>query len=877
MSGDTSTDRAQVLRRAFLEMKALQSKVEGYERARTEPVAIVGVGCRFPGHVNDPESYWRLLAGGVDAITAIPPDRWDAAKYYDPDPNAAGNKMYTRLGGFIDGVKEFDAAFFGITPREAAMLDPQQRLLLETAWEALENGGIAPESIAETATGVFVGMCGFDYPQLLLGDKGIPIDGYMGSGSTHSAASGRLSYFLGVHGPCLSVDTACSSSLVSVHLAMQSLRSGECNLALAGGVNLLLIPETTIIFSKAKMMSPDGRCKTFDARADGYVRSEGCGMVVLKRLSDAERDGDNVLAVIRGSAVNQDGRSSGLTVPNGMAQEEVLRAALRNAGVEPGQVGYVEAHGTGTSLGDPIELRALSAVLNEGRAQPYTVGSVKTNFGHLEGAAGVASLIKVALALRHGTIPPHLHFETPNPLIDWDHANAVVPTRATPFEPIGGRRIAGVSSFGFSGTNAHLVLEEAPATQPLRGEVDRPVHVLALSARTEDALRDLIVRYRRHLAESPDRFADICFTANAGRSHFAHRLAVVAGGKDEAISLLRDAVPVSRKTTGRLRIAFVFPGPAGVSEAELWRSWGVEPSMLIGPGAGENAAAAPRLPVIRELTDEALRTSGCDAFIEIHAGEPDWVRICQSLAMLYTTGAAINWKAFDNGHERRRVVLPTYPFQRETHWVEPSALSADAPGSDSLIGRGFDSPALAGQRIYETVLSAEQPSFLGEHRISGHAVLPATAYIAMALRNEGGVLEDLVLYEPLVFPEGQTRRVQVIVNGDDVRIFGSGAAGWVLHAQGRLGTHRENFPAPDVPAAVQRLRSTGVKLEAPYDALASKGLQLGPCFRGVTGLWRGDGEAVGEIQLPRGFEAEAARDPVHPILLDACLDRKSVV
>ena len=412
---NTSEDSNQLspLQRAVLALKEMRSKLDTLERSRTEPIAIIGMGCRFPGGANDPESFWQLLCNGVDATREIPSDRWDINAYYDPNPQTPG-KMYTRRGGFLDRVDEFDAEFFGIAPREAVSMDPQQRLLLEVSYSALENAGQAPDKLSGSQSGVFIGISAHDYEQLGgLSD----IDVYTATGNALSIAAGRLSYFLGLEGPTLAVDTACSSSLVAVHLACQSLRAGECRLALAGGVQLILSPQTTIWMSKMQALSPDGRCKTFDAAADGYGRGEGCGMVVLKRLSDAIADRDNILALIRGSAINQDGKSSGLTVPNGMAQQALIRAALTNANVEPNQVSYVEAHGTGTSLGDPIELKALAEVLGKRQPdkQPLTIGSVKTNIGHLEAAAGIASLIKVVLAMQHEEIPPHLHLNQLNP------------------------------------------------------------------------------------------------------------------------------------------------------------------------------------------------------------------------------------------------------------------------------------------------------------------------------------------------------------------------------------------------------------------------------------------------------------------------------
>jgi acyl transferase domain-containing protein/acyl-CoA synthetase (AMP-forming)/AMP-acid ligase II/acyl carrier protein len=537
-------------------------------RVEREPIAIVGIGCRLPG-AEDPDAFWRMLRDGGDAITEVPADRWDRDAFYHPEPATPG-RMNTRWGGFIPGVDQFDAQFFGIAPREAARMDPQQRVLLEVAWEALEEGGQAPDRLAGTDTAVFIGISGNEYLQLQCEDPA-RIDAYAGTGNALSIAANRLSYLLDLRGPSVAVDTACSSSLVAVHLACQSLWSGESRLALAGGVNLILSPTLTLAFSQARMMAADGRCKTFDARADGYVRSEGCGVVVLKRLSDARADRDRVLAVIRGSAVNQDGRSNGLTAPNGSAQEAVIRAALRSAGLSPVEVSYVEAHGTGTALGDPIEVGALAAVLDEGRRddEPYVVGSVKTNIGHLEAAAGIAGLIKVVLALAHGEIPPHLHLRRLNPHIRANNGRPVIATTRTPWPRPGGRRFAGVSSFGFGGTNAHVVLGEAPAPPPPGVTAERPLHVFTLSARSDGALRALCQGVGRRLAAPGTRLPDVCFTANAGRAQLPHRLAVVVGTREALCDRLEAFAAAGRATgarsgrvrgSGRPKLAFMFTG-----------------------------------------------------------------------------------------------------------------------------------------------------------------------------------------------------------------------------------------------------------------------------------------------------------------------------
>src|SRR6266702_2700473 len=414
-----------------------------------EPIAIVGIGCRFPG-AKDPEAFWRLLHDGLGAITEVPVDRWDINSLYDPNPGTPG-RMSTRWGGFLEHVDQFDPHFFGISPREASRMDPQQRLLLEVTWEALEDAGQAPHRLTGSQTGVFIGISGVDYSQLQIryGDFPFDIDAYAGTGNAHSVAANRLSYLLDLRGPRLAVDTACSSSLLAVHLAVTSLRRGESDLALAGGVNLLLSPVITMTFDAGGGTSPDGRCRPFDAAANGMVRGEGCGVVVLKRLPDAVRDGDRVLAVITGTAVNSDGRSNGLVAPNGAAQRDLLRAAHPS----PGQVDYVEAHGTGTPLGDPIEARALGEVLGAARppGRPLLIGSVKSNVGHLEAAAGIAGLIKAVLAVHHRQIPATLHFTAPSPHIPLPELGLDVVSSLTPWPDNPWRPAAGVSAFGFSG------------------------------------------------------------------------------------------------------------------------------------------------------------------------------------------------------------------------------------------------------------------------------------------------------------------------------------------------------------------------------------------------------------------------------------------
>ncbi len=553
--------------RAVLERRVAAARANEPDRAR-EPIAIVGIGCRFPGGASDPAAFWQMLCDGVDGVTEVPRDRWDADAIYDADPTAPG-RIASRWGGFITGVDKFDAAFFGISPREAVEMDPQQRILLEVACQALDNAGETRDALAGSNTGVFIGAHGHSSDYLAMQNANPDeLDSFSGTGTAHNLLAGRLSYLFDAHGPAVVVDTACSSSLVAVHLAVQSLRLGESSMALAGSVNLILAPSFTIAASRMHMLAPDGRCKAFDQRADGFVRSEGCGVVVLKRLSDAVANGDPIVAVIRGSAINQDGHTNGITAPNGLAQRRVIERALADAALPADAIGFVEAHGTGTALGDPIEIEALAASVGRPRADGARclVGSLKSNAGHLEGAAGVAGLIKAALAVQHGAIPPNLHFTALNPHIDVRATRFGFPTAMERWPVSGAPRRAGVSSFGWSGTNAHVIIEEAPAvaaTRPETGDAPRS-HLLPISARHPAALGDLAARYRdRVAAASSSDIADVCFAAAARRTHYEYRMAAVgATGAEIARHIdaaLADSARMQRAAIAP-RIVFVFPG-----------------------------------------------------------------------------------------------------------------------------------------------------------------------------------------------------------------------------------------------------------------------------------------------------------------------------
>lgn len=778
--------------------------------ATTEPIALISMGCRFPGGVDNPEAFWQLLQDGKNPVADVPPERWDIDRYYDPTPHKPG-KMYTRQGSFLEQVDQFDPLFFGISPREAVMIDPQQRLLLEVSWESLERAGISPHQLQGSKTGVFMAMVNHDYSELILQADPQAIDNQnsvLGIGI--SAAAGRLAYVLGLHGPTLTVDTACSSSLVALHLACQSLRLGECSLALAGGVNLILTPQATIAGCAAQVLSPDGRCRTFDATAEGLGRGEGGGVVVLKRLSDATRDGDRILAVIRGSAVNHEGRTKGFMAPNQDAQVALIRQALSHAGVEPHQISYVEAHGTATPVGDPVEVAALRSVFAESHSpeHPLVIASVKTNIGHLEGAAGMAGLIKVVLQLQNQEIAPHLHCQHPNPDIPWDEFPVVVPQQPMPWLVTKQPQRAGISAFGITGTIAHVVVESAPEIQPAKPQPERPAHLFTVSAKTPSALKQLVARYEQHIRQNPNLdVGEICLTTNTGRSHFPYRLSFVVSTTAELqqklantmaqadsavvfpdqgvprkppklafyfpdvnsdpVSMARqfyETQPIFQRTVQQcdqlLRayldkplLEFLYP-QAGESAFpqetvyrsvalfavdyalfQVWKSWGIEPTVISGHGVGEYVAATvagvlswedslkliaskhqltpsdlrtlanhindstPQIPLISPITgqpvvaematpddwvdqgsevepfqpsQEIWQAQGIEKVVEISPELSDWQPLLDTLGKLYLSGVAIDWCRFEQDYPRQTVVLPTYPFQRQRYWIETS-------------------------------------------------------------------------------------------------------------------------------------------------------------------------------------------------------------
>jgi myxalamid-type polyketide synthase MxaE and MxaD len=661
------------LEHALALMEQLAQKNAGLERARREPIAIVGMACRFPGGADGPAAFWKLLQEGRDAIRPLG-SRWQWLGVAPPDaPDWAGLLRE-------EEVSELDAAFFEISDREARSLDPQQRLVLTVAWEALENAGVSPRSLLGSATGVFVGSSGSEYPRF--GERVPPRerDAYFATGGMVSGMAGRLSYVLGLQGPAVTMDTACSSSLVATHLACQSLRAQECHLAIAGGVNLILSPDVMAAIALTRSLSPDGRCRTFDARANGFVRGEGCGVLVLKRLSDAQREGDRIWAVVRGSAVNQDGKSTGLTAPNVLAQQRLLRDALGAARVDPAHVDFVETHGTGTALGDPIELEALKAVLGAARADgaKCLLGAVKTQIGHLEAAAGVAGMMKVALALHHRALPGNLGFQSLNPLIQLEGTPLVVAEKGVPLPRPGRALVAGVSAFGLSGTNAHVVMEEAPAVAVREAVAPRHAVPVLFSARTPEALSLQVGRVRAHLEAHPEiSLVDAAHTLAVARAHFEERAVVVGRERAGVIEALGEIGPRTGAVRSSQDVAVLFPGSGGGSSRALYEgfeafrapfdaacgllsvapeqalgaasevallaqhvalyrlceSWGLKAGVVLGTEVGEISAAhvagalsledACRLALARDGLAKAVIDLGGSAHVDLEASEDE--------------------------------------------------------------------------------------------------------------------------------------------------------------------------------------------------------------------------------------------------------------
>ncbi|MFD6952237.1 MULTISPECIES: beta-ketoacyl synthase N-terminal-like domain-containing protein [unclassified Nocardiopsis] len=684
--------------------RRLKDQIRELKERDRAPLAVVGTGLRLPGGLTTPDGYWDFLNGRGNAAREFPEDRVGLRSVYDPRPDRPGTS-YVSKAALLDDPAGFDAAFFGISRREAEALDPQQRLMLEVSWEAMERAGIAIRRGERRDAGVFVGIMAAEYTDRLTRGADLEgIDPYYGTGGGHAFAAGRVSYALGLSGPAVSVDTACSSSLVALHYAARSLRRGECRYALVGGANAIFSPELMVSLCRSRALAPDGRSKPFLANADGYGRGEGVGALVLMRLDEAEREGRPVLAVLRGSAVNHDGASSGLTVPNGPAQQEVIRAALADSGLRPEEVSYVEAHGTGTSLGDPIEAGALQEVYGRAdRDEPLLVGSVKARLGHLEAASGVAALIKLVLMLRNGAVPAARGPEDGplNPHIPWDGVNLDVPDRPRPWPTC--TPVAGASAFGLSGTNAHALLSAPdprphdPALQPDRREL------VTVSARDRAALTELVDRVSDHLTGSK-HLASACHTLRCGRADFAHRVAATGAGADELVANLRAALAAGRPgdTVGRTVALRLTQDTAALAEAV--RSLA---SALPGLVPGDGSGADPATALSSALTGLGLRTVAEPADALEHAAALEWngreypllatgsdtraAVFLDALAALYTAGADLDLAALRPPGTPFDPDVPTYAFQRRRYWIDeprPGTASGTAQAGEEAPGAG---------------------------------------------------------------------------------------------------------------------------------------------------------------------------------------------
>ncbi|MFI9379843.1 beta-ketoacyl synthase N-terminal-like domain-containing protein [Kutzneria sp. NPDC052558] len=848
----TNDQVVQALRASVKENAALRQQLAELTAAKSEPIAVVGMSCRFPGGVDSPEALWDVVAEGRDVVGPMPGDRgWDVDGLYDPDPEVIG-KSYVREGGFLDGVGNFDAEFFGLSPREALATDPQQRLLLELGWEAVERAGIDPLALKGSATGVFTGVMYGDYGGRF-STSGVPaeLEGFLlGIAGGGSVVSGRVAYTLGLEGPAITVDTACSSSLVATHLAVQSLRSGECELALAGGVTVLATPSVFVEFSRQRGLSPDGRCRSFADAADGTGWAEGAGVVVLERLSDARRNGHQVLATIRGSAVNQDGASNGLTAPNGPSQQRVIRAALTDAGLSTEDVDVVEAHGTGTKLGDPIEAQALLATYGQDRAEPLWLGSLKSNMGHAQAAAGVGGIIKIVLAMQADTLPKTLHVDTPSSHVDWSAGQVELLTEARPWPATGRPRRAAVSSFGISGTNAHLVLEaaeaEVEAPQP-----DQGPFAWVLSAKSRPAL---ISQALRLAATDPTSAADIARSLATTRSTFAHRAVIHGRNLDElrqglaALSRDEEAPNLITGEARAGRVAFLFRAGTDESLCRQLETWGVRPDFAMG--TVPETLQVPPLDSAEEpaftVDLEALRQTPYEVLADL------WVR-----------GLPVSWRAVGESWGGRVIGLPTYAFQRRRYWlngpesaVDPAAAGLN-PVDHPILKAIVESPG--DNAIHTGRLSVRTHPWLAEHRVLGAISVPGATLVDMAMTVGAGcghaVLDDLTILTPMTVPDTGEIQVRAALSpGADARhqictiSSRAPAEPWVTNAEAVVS----RGPATKPGTRIDTWPPTGATEHGTddlYAVLNEAGLVHGPRFRGVQMIWRGGPELFAEVAV----------------------------
>lgn len=875
------------LRQAITTIRQLRADLRtAQQEAKTAtqtcvPIAITGIGCRLPGGANSAEAFADLLEAGADMVVGTPASRWNAEEWFDPDPDVPG-RICSKRGAFLADIDQFDAGFFEMSDREAVEMDPQHRLLLITAWEALERAAIAPASLAGTRTGVYVGINGAEYYQNGIADPAL-ITAHTLSGGVASAAAGRIAYQFDLAGPAVAIDTACSSSLAAVHHACRALRSGEIDMALSGGVYVVLDPNLSVGLSRLRMLAPDGQCKPFDADANGFVQGEGAGMIVLKRLDDAQRDGDPVLGVIRGSAMNQDGRSVSLTAPSRDAQRRVILNALEDANADPKDVRYVETHGTGTALGDPIEAHALSDVFGAQR-DSLMLGAVKSNIGHLGPAAGIAGLIKTVEVLRRGVVPGNLHFNRLNPQIDTGALRLDFPQSPTRLADAGdgGKYLAGVSSFGFAGTNVHLVLGPTPDLEKAASDRDAPPALLCLSARSVMALENLRGQMIDYLATAPD-FAAVCRSAARGRAAMEHRLYVVANTAQAALAPLKSAPLLAPRPRARLAVAC---GERSEGLIDTLRQVGIQPHVLIGQNVAKGSVpvlSRNDVQTATTLLEMKVTAVLCADLSDLPQGIDTGIRVLTKpsvtskdrldlIGHLFTLGFHPDPKGFITPGPR--IAVPVTPMEPYATW-RPRSTGGNSVST--LPGADMSGPPPDAR--YRLVTGLRRHPWLGDHRVNGQALVPGAFQIATmlaALRkthpNAEG-LRDIAFTHPFALDEQGDHEVWTVCDQTGgVRLTSrrlgpaQDQASWVKHAQAdhlEPSTATLSKPQTDLAPNAPKLAAADWRKE-----LAAMGIELGPAFSGLAWMQRHGGRARASVAPVDG--KMVLDEMIHPAFLDAC-------
>ncbi len=873
-NSDAVDDRDVALRLALEKIRTLKKELEDQRSRDSRPVAIVGCGLRLPGGVTNLEQFGELLFSGRSAVGPTPASRWSSRQYHDPDPACAG-KMYVDHAAFLDDVDRFDASFFDISSREAVEMDPQQRLLLEVVWEAFEHAGIAPDRLRGSNTGVYLGMSMDDYAHVAThGWDPRQINAYNALGNARSVAAGRIAYAFDFTGTVFQLDTACSSSLVAVHLARQALQRGEIEAAVVAGANLILSPHGSIGFCRMNALAPDGRCKTFDASADGYGRGEGVCAIVLKRLDDAERDGDRILGILRGSAVNHDGRSNGLTAPNGTRQEALLVAALRDGGIAAEDVLYIEAHGTGTPIGDPIEVDSIGRVYAPAnrRGERLAIGSLKPQIGHLEAAAGLAGLCKLLLVGAAGRVPPSPHLGQPSSRIRWERYALDVPRDGCAL-PARAERLLAVSGFGMSGTNAHVIVG-VPEARPARVEPDARARLLCVSARSAGALARLAQAHAERLDGEPGDLDALCRTAHAGRTHFEWRRAFVFRSVAELRTLLvqfaSDEGAARRAPRSAERVpdlADIGRIPATLAE-RLRREYPAfrraHDDALLQTGQVQDIAFQRAL--LRLFEHWGMRPGAVhfedgvqSAALDEDAG---WAAMLEIVAAGYERGVAIEWSALHPG-SAGRACLPTYPFERERHW---KTFEDDVSSSLNV------------PRSVQVPIASPVEATLRDHRVFGWCVAPGALHLSICQTHLAGRpgpgwinLAAVSFDEPLFCADGAVPApIQCRVAADDAAIAVLSvqpSQKFHLRATWEVTTRPDRIAAPAWRAEEPSMR--GKAGHVVYAAQARRGLELGPSFRWIERYWQATGTVFAELARPEA--ARSSSSALHPGLIDSCL------